>query len=111
MVAPTCKLCHVHQVLELVEKMLRQEDVGSSSADGNPQPWPATSPAAMFLGELLQRLPPAPALGQLVRVRLPQTELPLDFSPPRRALRGAAASPLLHADLESVELEVRRRGL
>jgi hypothetical protein len=92
--------------------MLRQEDLGSSMEQ---REWPRGSPSAAFLADLVQQLgegqgPGAPQLGQVVRVRLPATEQPLDFSPPRRALTrgGAGASPLLRADRGSVELEVCR---
>lgn len=57
------------------------------------------------------QMPAQPQLGQVLRVRLPATEQPLDFSPPRRALtRGPGVSPLLHADSGSVELEVGDGG-
>lgn len=91
------------QALELVEKMLRQEDLGAASGEA----WPPASPALLFLESLLAQVPAQPQLGAVVRVPLPATELPLDFSPPRRALtRGTAQSPLLHADSGLVELEV-----
>ena len=97
--------------------MLRQEDLGdgppvrgsssSSSAAGSSPGWPAGSPAAAFLSDLLARMGELPRLGSLLRVQLPTTEQRLDFSPPRRALTRGGAGPLLHCDTSTVELEAR----
>ncbi len=91
--------------------MLRQEDiVVAEGPQQQQQQWPRSSPAAAFLAELLAQAGAGPPqLGAILRVRLPPTELPLDFSPPRHALTrsGGTLSPLLHTDSSSVELEVR----
>lgn len=91
-----------YKVLELVEKMLRQDDLETISL----QSWPETSPAAMFLTEILKTAGPQPQLGQILHVKLPQTELPIDFAPPRCALPGVSRNPFLRSTSTAVELEI-----
>ncbi|GAB4816726.1 hypothetical protein N2152v2_003772 [Parachlorella kessleri] len=98
--------------------MLRQEDLGDgppvrgSSGTSSASPgWPAGSPAAAFLSELLARMGELPRLGSLLRVPLPTTDKRLEFSPPRRALTRGGAGPLLHCDTSTVELEARHLKL
>lgn len=83
--------------------MLRQDDLETISL----QSWPETSPAAMFLTEILKTAGPQPQLGQILHVKLPQTELPIDFAPPRCALPGVSRNPFLRSTSTAVELEVR----